>query len=268
MSGTRTFVSYARDDQDFVLQLATGLKARGLSLWVDQWDIPDAVDWNQAIDRGLHDCSHLVIVLSPSSIGSQQVRGELQVALDEGKKVVPVLYRACAIPRVLRLVQHIDATGCAPDDPVVLSRIVRALGKSDELGGESSGNVVAPGRSSRRMPRLLFLLILALGLAGGAWYFGTRFEPVSPPAPPASSPVKHWGKLQVSVNVDQARVFIDGVPVGNARRTKPLLLTGLSSGGHLIRVEADGYERQEQRININEGEWSNAGFKLNPRFSP
>ena len=35
----KTFVSYAREDSDFVLRLAGDLKAQGVPIWLDKWDI-------------------------------------------------------------------------------------------------------------------------------------------------------------------------------------------------------------------------------------
>lgn len=33
------FICYARKDEQFVLELATHLKQRGVPVWVDQWEI-------------------------------------------------------------------------------------------------------------------------------------------------------------------------------------------------------------------------------------
>ena len=88
----RTFISYAREDQAFVLELATRLKQREAPVWLDQWDILPGADWDQSIEAALHQCDRFIIVLSPAAVSSIQVRGELQTALDENKLVVPVLY--------------------------------------------------------------------------------------------------------------------------------------------------------------------------------
>jgi hypothetical protein len=38
------FISYARLDQDCVLQLAQALKERGVPVWIDKWNIPVGAD--------------------------------------------------------------------------------------------------------------------------------------------------------------------------------------------------------------------------------
>ncbi|HVF68915.1 MAG TPA: toll/interleukin-1 receptor domain-containing protein [Pyrinomonadaceae bacterium] len=107
---SHTFVCYAREDAGFVLSLASELKRGGAHVWLDQWDIPSGADWEREIDRALYDCRHFLIVLSPAAVESEEVRGELRTALDGRKRVVPVIYRPCSVPRRLRLLQHVDCT--------------------------------------------------------------------------------------------------------------------------------------------------------------
>ena len=125
---SRVFVCYARADQAFALPLAEHLKARGVAVFVDQWDIPAEQDWDRSIDRALRECAHLLIVLSPASVDSREVRGELRTALDLGKPVLPVLHQPCEIPRQLRVVQFVDFTGKPAGDEPALNRVMRALG--------------------------------------------------------------------------------------------------------------------------------------------
>jgi TIR domain len=130
--GDHIFICYARKDQSFVLRLAASLKARGVPVWLDQWNIQEGTDWDQSIDSALHDCTQFLIVLSPVAVASEEVRGELRTALNKKKPVVPVLRQACEMPRQLLLKQYVDFTGCGPDDVATLDRLVRALGMLEE----------------------------------------------------------------------------------------------------------------------------------------
>jgi hypothetical protein len=121
------FISYARDDLDFALKLATQLKERNVLLWIDQWEIYPNDDWAQAIDEAIVKCAHFLIVLSPAAIKSRYIRVELFLALDEDKPIVPVLYQACRIPRLLQPLQYIDCTARGTADDFCLSQILRAL---------------------------------------------------------------------------------------------------------------------------------------------
>jgi hypothetical protein len=121
-STDHVFVCYAREDESFVLKLARNLKERGAPVWLDQWDIPAGVNWNQSIDDMLYDCAQFLIVLSTAAVNSTEVHGELRVALNEKKPVVPVLYQECRIPRQLLVIQHVDLTSRGPTTKRVLRR--------------------------------------------------------------------------------------------------------------------------------------------------
>jgi TIR domain len=62
MSG-HVFICYAREDEEFALQLARILKASAIPVWVDQWDIQPGANWVKSIDRALEECSTCLVVL-------------------------------------------------------------------------------------------------------------------------------------------------------------------------------------------------------------
>ena len=112
--GDSVFVSYARLDQDFVLQLAQALKEHGVSIWIDQWNIPAGADWNRSIDDAIRNSNQFLIVLSPAATASEtggEVGGELRRALEQHKKIVPILYQPCEIPRQLLEIESADFSG-------------------------------------------------------------------------------------------------------------------------------------------------------------
>jgi len=260
------FVSYAREDQDFVLKLVASLRDKRVPVWFDQWDIQPGQDWDQAIDHALHASAKVLIVLSPAMLASKQVRGELQVAIDEDKSVVPVLYQDCQIPRPLRTIQYVDFTARGIDDSAALGRVLNALGGTPP----ETGDILPPdgGLSSRVRLRLTRWIrtalswpssyrrvgaaLLAVLAMGGFWYLlsSTDNEP------------HDGGHLQVNVNVAAATVSVDGAEVGIVRRAAPLFLSDLRVGQRRVRVQADGYEPQEHRVNILANEWLQEGFVL------
>ena len=102
------FFSYARKDAEFVLKLATKLRAVGVNLWLDQLDILGGQRWDQAVEGALEACQGMIAVLSPESLASNNMMDEVSYALDKEKLVVPVILRPCNIPFRLRRIQHID----------------------------------------------------------------------------------------------------------------------------------------------------------------
>jgi hypothetical protein len=103
-----TFISYASNDAEFALRLARHLRVAGAAIWIDKLDIAAGVRWDRAVQHGLEVCPRLLVILSPSSVSSENVLDEVSYALDEGKEVIPALYRDCQIPFRLRRLQRID----------------------------------------------------------------------------------------------------------------------------------------------------------------
>jgi TPR repeat protein len=102
------FVSYSREDLEFVFRLAKDLKARGAKVWMDKLDIRPGQRWEASIEAAVDSCSRMLVILSPAAIASKNVLAEASLAIDDGKEVVPVLYRDCKIPFRLRLFQYAD----------------------------------------------------------------------------------------------------------------------------------------------------------------
>ena len=198
--------------------LATRLKSRGAPIWLDQWDIPAGANWNQSIDKALYDCGQFLIVLSPAAVASSQVQGELQMALDEHKPIVPVLHQACQVPRLLRSIQYVDFTGRSPDDIPTLERLASAL-RLPETGRLSQREPPVSNKSSSLWRYGTVGSVLLLGLLI-AWLWlrpPTQLDPVVPPAkldtavplPPSARPI--------AVREDEARkvsVYIGTQPSG------------------------------------------------------
>ena len=80
------FLSYSRDDSAFARRLAEDLKKAGASVWLDQLDIEPGEEWDSAIEEALVQSPRMLLVLSPSSVKSRNVRNEIAFALDNQKK--------------------------------------------------------------------------------------------------------------------------------------------------------------------------------------
>jgi predicted nucleotide-binding protein len=71
------FISYSNKDRDFAEKLAADLRASGVGVWFDQWEIKVGDSITQKINDGIHDNDYLAVVLSPDSVASPWVRKEL-----------------------------------------------------------------------------------------------------------------------------------------------------------------------------------------------
>jgi TIR domain len=119
------FLSYAREDAEFVLRLAKDLRGGGAGVWMDQLDIAPGQRWDRAVEDALAKCLEVVVILSPAAVESTNVMDEVSLALEDGKTVLPVLHRQCKIPFRLRRLQYVDLS---LNYSAGLDRLLEALG--------------------------------------------------------------------------------------------------------------------------------------------
>ena len=124
MAIEKTFFSYSRDDSEFVLKLAKDLRAAGANIWLDQLDIVAGKRWDAEIETALQNSQGQLVILSPSSVESNNVMDEVSFALENGKVVIPIIYKECQIPFRLKRLQYIDFTG---DYKTAFDRLLSAL---------------------------------------------------------------------------------------------------------------------------------------------
>ena len=110
MAQALAFCSYSRADAAFALRLAEDLKTAGANVWLDQIDIEPGTPWDRAVEQALAAASRILVILSPSSVSSDNVSDELSFALSKRKRIIPVLYLECEVPFRLARLQHIDFT--------------------------------------------------------------------------------------------------------------------------------------------------------------
>ncbi len=88
------FVSYAREDTRVVERLATALRGHGREVWIDTDAIRGTEEWERAVDAGIESSDAVAFVLSPAFVDSEQCGRELEYAVHNGKRLVPLLARA------------------------------------------------------------------------------------------------------------------------------------------------------------------------------
>ncbi len=139
------FFSYSREDSEFALRVAKDLKDAGAAVWIDQLDIEPGQDWDVAVEAAVTRCPRMLLILSPVSVQSRNVRNEIVFALDEKKTIIPVLYQDCVVPLQLRRVQHIDFR---TDYQHGLKALLKAVG----VGPAMVASAAAPATASEVHP--------------------------------------------------------------------------------------------------------------------
>ncbi|MEN2284489.1 toll/interleukin-1 receptor domain-containing protein [Algoriphagus sp. SE2] len=107
MSNPKVFISYSRRDLEFAEQLTRELIRNGANVWFDQLSIQSGSAWDSSIEQAIDDAETMVLLLSTSSVKSENVLDEVAFALEENKTIVPVLLEPCEVPfRINRLTKY------------------------------------------------------------------------------------------------------------------------------------------------------------------
>ncbi|MBA4144066.1 MAG: toll/interleukin-1 receptor domain-containing protein [Nitrosospira sp.] len=108
MTAPKVFLSHASEDKGrFVVGFAQQLRASGVDVWLDQWEMkPGDSLVDRIFEEGLKDASAVLIVLSTISVQKPWVREELNASvvnrISRGTKLIPVVIDECGVPECLR----------------------------------------------------------------------------------------------------------------------------------------------------------------------
>jgi hypothetical protein len=264
----RIFFSYARADSEFVLKLAKDLRAAGKNLWLDQLDIEPGDPWDQSVEGALKTSPELLVVLSPASVASANVMDEVSFALEERKRVVPILYRKCDIPFRLKRLQYIDLTA---DYRSGFETLLRVLVKDQIAPKPPPKDPVAPKPPPKQLTWIKVAAIAAtffIVVVGGVGYLVERQRVVLTPMGPiyctstgqtcvpvfstpltlnqsgpltikVTAPATHCSNISYIVSVDGS--VVTKTPfLGPGQNSIPINTAAVTTGKHTITVQGVG----------------------------
>ena len=91
----RVYLAHATEDKAMVRPIAEHLMANGVEVWFDEWEIEVGDSLRQRMEEGLGAMTHLLVVLTPTSISKPWVARELDVGIvgmvGGESRMVPVL---------------------------------------------------------------------------------------------------------------------------------------------------------------------------------
>lgn len=125
----KIFFSYSRVDSEFALGLGDKLRSAGCNIWLDQMDIAPGRSWDDEIEKALRECQTVLVILSPNSVASQNVKDEISYALKKSKRILTIMYLECEVPFRIDRVQRIDFTKSYDEG---FNRLSRALAQAKE----------------------------------------------------------------------------------------------------------------------------------------
>ena len=110
MGSDSIFLSYSSNDRPFALGFAKELQDLGVNVWIDQLGIKLGENWDNAIEEALEKSNTFLLLISPTSIASQNVQDEVSIAINSEKKLVPILIKKCDLPMRWQRRQYADLT--------------------------------------------------------------------------------------------------------------------------------------------------------------
>src|SRR4030095_15067999 len=89
----KIFISYSRKDIEFAKRLTAELQKGELDFWIDWEGIPPTVDWWQEIQKGIEEADVFLFMISPDSAKSKICGQEIDHAVKNGKRIIPIMAR-------------------------------------------------------------------------------------------------------------------------------------------------------------------------------
>jgi hypothetical protein len=99
---SHVFVSYSRKDSEPVDHIVARLEGENFKVWIDREEIKGGELWRKAIVEAVDNAYAFVLMVSPHSVASDNVRKEVDLAEGAGKALIPVLLASVEPPAELR----------------------------------------------------------------------------------------------------------------------------------------------------------------------
>jgi formylglycine-generating enzyme required for sulfatase activity len=107
----KVFISYSRrDSSEFADELVDGLELAGFAPFLDRHDIAAGEKWEDRLGGLIAQADTVVFVISPEAVESERCAWEVERALAQSKRLLPVVYKSVPdgdIPETLRERQFI-----------------------------------------------------------------------------------------------------------------------------------------------------------------
>src|SRR5688500_8535561 len=116
------FTSYSRRDTETVDTIVGKMTQAGIHVWIDRADIKAGNTWRVQIVQAIDTCPGFVLMLSPNSAASDNVRKEIDLSQDSGRTIFAVMLEPTKLPAEIRYqlagLQFIDVQMLGRDEAV------------------------------------------------------------------------------------------------------------------------------------------------------
>ena len=135
------FVSYSSDDKPTADAVCATLESRGIRCWIAPRDVLPGVDWGAAIIDAINESKLMVLVYSASANDSQQIKREVERAVNRGVAVIP--FRIEDVPMSKTLEYFISTPHWLDAITPPLQTHIERLAETTRLFLEQSGVTLA-----------------------------------------------------------------------------------------------------------------------------
>jgi hypothetical protein len=128
----KVYLSYARPDRDLARKMVDGLRESGHEIWFDELELTPGTGWGREIDKALKASRAMIVLVSPKSMKSKEVRREIEHALPSQNfayRVLPVYLKPTDdVPWFLRTQKGVRV---GTDPAKAIKRVKTALDQFD-----------------------------------------------------------------------------------------------------------------------------------------
>ena len=128
------FVCYAHEDSALVYPEMVWLREQGTNLWYDE-GISAGKNWRGAIGDALLEASHILFYITERSLKSDHCNREMNLALDEGKDVIPIYLEDVELTSDLKVGLNRVQALHRSQDASYQQHLLNALGQSTAPSG-------------------------------------------------------------------------------------------------------------------------------------
>ena len=121
----KAFIAYAPGDKRFAQDIAKVMRTYKVPVVEPAVDLQAGKNRDAAFQEAIHDCTHMIAVLSPEAIALPEFAQQIAYALDNDYTVVPVMRRSCDPPVRIRSLVRIEFKGSG--DVEALAKLLRTF---------------------------------------------------------------------------------------------------------------------------------------------
>ena len=124
------FISYSTANQSAADSVRTFFQKNGISCWMAPYDIPAGCEYAEVICDALSGCSCLVLILTAKAQASVWVKKEINLAVSDGKTIIPIKLEDIALNSSMRLYlndQQIISVNEVDGNSVEMQKVLMAV---------------------------------------------------------------------------------------------------------------------------------------------